>query len=189
MKTSKTLLLSRGGQRWTRRALSSTLPRFLPGTRNHLSVFYLPSRTMGHLVKGIFLLPLFLTFWRDERARRKNAPTVWPRTGHGWVILISGLHTPLGPVHDYFGSRTGQYSTLTILRPMVVRPIFFSLFFLSFSLSLIILDPHFSFPLPLLPSLAPSPFLSQRFLQKGRGKEADHAPFDINLAGQSLVRE
>lgn len=136
MKTSKTLLLSRGGQRWTRRALSSTLPRFLPGTRNHLSVFYLPSRTMGHLVKGIFLLPLFLTFWRDERARRKNAPTVWPRTGHGWVILISGLHTPLGPVHDYFGSRTGQYSTLTILRPMVVRPIFFSLFFLSFSLSL-----------------------------------------------------
>lgn len=49
--------------------------------------------------------------------------------------MISGLHTPLGPVDDYFGSRTGQYSTLTILGPVVGLPIFFSLllFFFFFS--------------------------------------------------------
>lgn len=115
----------------------------------------------------------------------RNARTVWPRTGHGWVILISGLHTPLGPVHDYFGSRTGQYSTLTILGPIVARPIFFSLFFpLLFSLS------HSGSPwflsslrflLPLLPS-----FSLATFPPEGeRGKKP--ITLDINSAGQSFV--
>lgn len=64
-----------------------------------------------------FFTPLFLTpgaFWWRKSTERK-VRRVWPRAGHGWVILISGLHTPLGRLDDYFGSGAGQYldNTLT----------------------------------------------------------------------------
>lgn len=75
------------------------------------------SRRMDNRRRKEFFTPLFLTpgaLWRRKSAKRK-ARRVWPRAGHGWVILISGLHTPLGRLDDYFGSGAGQYldNTLT----------------------------------------------------------------------------
>lgn len=75
------------------------------------------SRRMDNRRRKEFFTPLFLTpgaLWRRKSAERKTR-RVWPRAGHGWVILISGLHTPLGRLDDYFGSGAGQYldNTLT----------------------------------------------------------------------------
>jgi len=75
------------------------------------------SRRLDNRHRKEFFMLLFLmpgAFWWWKSAERK-ARRIWPRAGHGWVILISGLHAPLGRLDDYFGSGAGQYldNTLT----------------------------------------------------------------------------
>lgn len=94
---------------------SLILPRCYHGTEDFSAGGL--SRRMDNRRRKEFFTPLFLTpgaLWRRKSAERK-ARRVWPRAGHGWVILISGLHTPLGRLDDYFGSGAGQYldNTLT----------------------------------------------------------------------------
>lgn len=75
------------------------------------------SRRMDNRRRKEFFTLLFLTpgALRRRKSAERKARRVWPRAGHGWVILISGLHTPLGRLDDYFGSGAGQYldNTLT----------------------------------------------------------------------------
>lgn len=74
-----------------------------------------------------FFTPLFLTqlklFLVAKKARTgKPDAHVWPRAGHGWVILISGLHTPLARLDDYFGSDAEQYLDNTLTAGFVRSP-------------------------------------------------------------------
>lgn len=82
------------------------------------------SRRLDNRRRKEFFTPLFLTpgaFWWRKSAERK-ARRVWPRAGHGWVILISGLHAPLGRLDDYFGSGAGQYLDNTLTGGFVRSP-------------------------------------------------------------------
>lgn len=175
---------------WTkdgqRRALSSTLPRFLPGTRNHLSPCSIcqAGQWQGHLVKGIFLLPLFLTFWRDERARRKKRSNrlTTHRARMSYFDIRTSYPIRSGPRLFWKQDRTILYldNTRTDRGSTNLFLPFFSPPLLSHSGSPWFLS-SLRFLLPLLPS-----FSLATFPPEGeRGKKP--ITLDINSAGQSFV--
>lgn len=108
--------LSRGGWKCQNSATAWFSRAYHSGPKIFPRGVYL-SRRPDNRRRKEFFTPLFLTpgafCWRKSAERR--ARRVWPRAGHGWVILISGLHAPLGRLDDYFGSGAGQYldNTLT----------------------------------------------------------------------------